>query len=1374
MTAFLSDVTNYSAPHLNVHVSAKTSYLHVFSLQQGGDSGPDIREHRSTKATASLPVRSTRSEAQDVLVYRGDHPETLLVLYEESTLQVAFDARRQGGELEFVASVDNQLLMRTASGDMTVVDFDLQPRKPLTLHVLASMRAVAPQAIYEGFRAHVLVQNNNSIDLRTTLLAFCGIEDPPSRDDDPFARLLAHAAASQLPHLQPVAHSEKPLRSVSPAIIPPGKDVERVHTLFALHSVSEELRLTSHTRAARDELGRIIAIIAYSLGLMDWIDYYSRLTPEVVSDELPKWTVKHSVATSPPSIPLIDYTEVLGDLLFGRPVRLPTPPSNAPEHMPNFATLVSVYACLRRKPGLDSKTKSFRAIKRMAELGIGLSWILGLAYHLSLPILDVIQFCRLYPDEKWDLKTFVLLDRLDVAAQNDLGPRPISTEVTPPEWSPMRITLAQFVAQPGLAFRGSPTKLPSVRFATDRRLQDVERLLATDRVRALKHPGSEQEEVVKQAVQQAVYLAFSQIIGRGLLEYASREVSHTSSYQIDPLVLQYKFPPLSPIWTPAHAADLEDWPKFHNGAAAGLAIKPGAQDIDSSWIAFHKTDTPSPEQGGFLFGLGLNGHLRSLTSWHAYPFLSLRHDFTSVGLLLGLSASYAGSQDRLLTTILSSGVASLLPPGAVELNTSPIIQAASIMGLGLVHAGSAKHRMADAALVEIGRGVLPGIDMHADYREAYSFSAACAFGLIMLGRGGSNPQYDLDAVASLRQCFTPSGADALELESAIDVNTTAPGATLALGLMYLRTGRKEVSDLLSQPRDLFELDHIRPDLLMIRAISIGLIHWEDIRPTQEWLDAQLPDFIRATWTQRSKERSEQATDQTVELAYYNIIAGACFVIGLKYASSINEDAYKLLTGTYAQFSSGVHSGGGGANSYEDKIRRAAIRQGQNIIMLAYAIVVVGTGDIAAYRKFRMLHAAESGFAYGARMASHMATGMLFLGAGRCTFGTSNFDVAALCISCFPRFGSQVDDNRAYLQAYRHFWALAVQPTCISTVDVANLQSVYLPLKADHASAEGTGTDSRMIVAPALLNSFHSLRTLAGHSPRYLTPIINVPQAIKNRQLLVRSQTVFVKQRPGFMDYTNDPKGNLTLHIIAGPLLALGWNPLDGAVVGRASVTRTQPEMRDGTWVNDYAHNSLAIAVEHTFGAHAFRQAVKSLRRAGFSVVEEATWATALDNLLLEALLTEKNEVTALVTILSNLDCRRPEQVLQLRWAQRYYASPADDTAPLGRRLRTSTLNLAWNKLVGVGKPDRSRMERYYKTLEPQPELAWHLNRLGVPPRSTLVNMRSLAHKIKVDPAVSGMSANVPQTMASVQFEMKDPGSDWYHASKLNASRVWLE
>lgn len=66
----------------------------------------------------------------------------------------------------------------------------------------------------------------------------------------------------------------------------------------------------------------------------------------------------------------------------------------------------------------------------------------------------------------------------------------------------------------------------------------------------------------------------------------------------------------------------------------------------------------------------------------------------------------------------------------------------------------------------------------------------------------------------------------------VNIDVTAPGATFALGLMFIRTGNKSVASWLDPPDTHAVLDHVRPDLLLLRIIARGLILWDDIKPTK--------------------------------------------------------------------------------------------------------------------------------------------------------------------------------------------------------------------------------------------------------------------------------------------------------------------------------------------------------------------------------------------------------------------------------------------------------------------------------------------------------------------------------------------------------------
>lgn len=87
--------------------------------------------------------------------------------------------------------------------------------------------------------------------------------------------------------------------------------------------------------------------------------------------------------------------------------------------------------------------------------------------------------------------------------------------------------------------------------------------------------------------------------------------------------------------------NMTNWPLFHNGVAAGLTINAQAKDLSNSWIKSHlaKNFELTNEQAGFLYGLGLTGHLASFSMLNIYDALTRRHDLTNIAILIGLAAS---------------------------------------------------------------------------------------------------------------------------------------------------------------------------------------------------------------------------------------------------------------------------------------------------------------------------------------------------------------------------------------------------------------------------------------------------------------------------------------------------------------------------------------------------------------------------------------------------------------------------------------------------------------------------------------------------------------------------------------------------------------
>jgi anaphase-promoting complex subunit 1 len=673
--------------------------------------------------------------------------------------------------------------------------------------------------------------------------------------------------------------------------------------------------------------------------------------------------------------------------------------------------------------------------------------------------------------------------------------------------------------------------LPHVRFGSDRRIAEVERIMQTVRVRtiSIEDPAGYNENDIlhyhQTVVNTIAVRTLAITVGSGIFDFGTRRTAVTETWDIPPIELAIKVLPGTSVIRAQLLAEDADWPCFHNGVSAALAISPDSKGIDSSWIVFNRPATLNPEHGGFLLGLGLNGHLRSLMAYHAFPYMEPRHEWTSCGLLLGLACSFAGSQDPLCTKVLSLHTHALLPLGSAELNASPVIQSSALLGLGLVHTGSRNLRMAEVALSEVGRSTLPGVNLFEGYQEAYSFSASMAFGLIMLGKGGAqSSEVDRRLLVKLRRCIF---GDTTETSNAIDTTVTSPGATLALGLMYLKTGNREVADMLEIPQSPFEADHVRPDILMLRVLARSLIMWDVINASLSWIEAQLPMFLQKGHTDHRRTSSMEIAS---ELAYFNIIAGACFAIGLKLAGTGSELAHNNLIFFFSVLSKASCSS---SMTYEGKIRRHGARQCLNVVTLALAAVMSGTGELNVLRRFRISHGQEgAGVTYGTHMATHMAFGILFLGRGHYTLGNSNLAIAAMCISFFPRFQPSPSDNKAYPQAFRHLWALAAEPRCLMARDVDTKETIYLPLRTRIQGPQNNYT--QRLISPTLIAPYELINQIMVDTPRYWAVGYDLTDPV-DKEALVRKGTMYVKRKSAYLDYNTDPKGNRSMVITAGSI-----------------------------------------------------------------------------------------------------------------------------------------------------------------------------------------------------------------------------------------------
>ncbi|CAK1583078.1 unnamed protein product [Parnassius mnemosyne] len=590
------------------------------------------------------------------------------------------------------------------------------------------------------------------------------------------------------------------------------------------------------------------------------------------------------------------------------------------------------------------------------------------------------------------------------------------------------------------------------------------------------------------------------------------------------------------VHTHAHrTAALLHWPAFHNGAAAGLALVPVAgATIHHSWVVYNKprgTQDMSTEHAGFLLALGLNGHLRDMPFMNIYEYLVKCNEMISVGLLLGLAATYRGTMDVQATKMMSIHLEPLLPPTSIELDIQQNILVAALLGVGLIYQGTCHAHYAQVLLNEIGKP--PGPEMeNCVEREGYALAAGLALGLVCVGAAHAAPAH----LATRLRAYV-LGADRRTLHAAREwcggnADVTAPGATLALGLLFLRAGDCAPAAWLRAPATPYLLDFVRPDLLMLRVVARGLILWDSIEASEEWIEDQVPATIKPYCFVKPTE--ENIDYEAMNQAYCNIVAGACFALGLRFAGSGDEEARDAVLQTCARLL------GARGRRLADLAGAATLETCLCVCLLAAGMIMSGRGDVAVLRLCRRLrartahparparpahaHPAPPALSHGAQMAVHCTIGLLFLAGGRGTLSTSKTAVAALLIAFFPKFPTHSEDNRYHLQAFRHLYVLAVEPRLILPRDLDTGKLCYAHIQV--VDLQGVVKEMK---APCIIPELDTLKEVKINDPRYWPIVFQRDQNWDQlKTFLEYTWCIDIKQRAGCLSYVSDPQGFLTI------------------------------------------------------------------------------------------------------------------------------------------------------------------------------------------------------------------------------------------------------
>ncbi|CAJ1969662.1 unnamed protein product [Cylindrotheca closterium] len=776
-------------------------------------------------------------------------------------------------------------------------------------------------------------------------------------------------------------------------------------------------------------------------------------------------------------------------------------------------------------------------------------------------------------------------------------------------------------------------------------------------------------------------------LGRGMFTIGNLQPVPAEPLPLPEISLVSRVPPTNAMLaldTSEMETDMKVWPDFHNGVAAGLRLPLHMDSNDSiskitrTWIVYNRPDEaaaqspnngsnaansnqPNPihAYGGLLMALGLRGHLTALEMTDIFDYLTQGTVTTTVGVLLGMAVNMRGSCDVSVSKMLCLHIPSLIPQHFSAIDVASPVQAAAIAGAGLLYQGSSHRMMTEFLLNEIGKR--PANDLNVVDREAYTLSCGIALGMVNLCRGegtyndgsgiGSAGLSDLRIEDRLCR-YIVGGQDDAEIRrqreesdrlslpsssaangnekcscifegNSINTHVTAPGATLALGLMYMMSGNTTIAAAIALPDTHFLLEYVRPDFLMLRVIARSLILWDDVKPSTEWIFSQLPKAAADGYEKMrtmAKNMSggapalvdeDQSFDrQAVRLIHVHVIAGACFSIGLRFAGTGNRDAAAAIFERVME----LRDLRDGTDSVSCALRPPVpvLEMCLGCVAISLAMVMAGSGDLEVLRLLKVLRwRCDEQISYGSHLAFGTAIGLLFLGGGTCTLGREPEDIAALVMAFYPRFPASSTDNQYHLQALRNLYAIAVKERSFRAIDVDTGESVFVPLEVHF---EDASNPPLKMTAPCLFfNTDAKPKELRVTSERYY------PLTLSMNNSIPRS-TIFVKRRSAHLSYLQDPhsqrsllvqtgtfQGNKALDLIASftddqKVLAFAKHLCDlGQPVGSGS---NGPFSVAG-FCSRVLHESLLLDTQEALPLYlALRTTISSLQTGSFSVATQ--------------------------------------------------------------------------------------------------------------------------------------------------------------------------
>ncbi|PRT56950.1 Negative regulator of mitosis [Wickerhamiella sorbophila] len=546
---------------------------------------------------------------------------------------------------------------------------------------------------------------------------------------------------------------------------------------------------------------------------------------------------------------------------------------------------------------------------------------------------------------------------------------------------------------------------------------------------------------------------------------------------------------VSIVFSPENlSSSTRTWGYLAHGVATGLSISKEAKNITSHWIVYNNSqeNTYPSQHAGFLLGLGIMGHLKTLEEWHIYHYLGEKDPIMSNALLMGLAASSIGTMNSKLTKVLSVHISALLPLGSSDLNVTPSIQTAAIIAMGLLYMETQNRRMSEVMLSEL-------CSTSTDRLEMYRTASGISLGLMNLGKGKDLCGFfDVEVVEEL-QAAAAIQSDARPLSP---VQLSQSGSVMALMLMFLGTNDAAVASSLNCPTSEFLANYTRPDILYTRSMARNLVLFDSIQPSREWITKQIPPAIYV-------DLSEIQYHDSDFLPFYNILCGVLVSIGIKFAGTGDESAIDVLLHYVDEFRRLSQLP---VTSVDERICKFGLTSLQSRLVISVSLVAAGRGTVSVLQRLRPLFAPITpDTTYDEYVGVSMAMGILFLGGGQYSFSRSPRSIGCLAISLMSLAGAETE--AAGWEHLRFFWAFATEKRCLIVRDV----ETHVPLQVNVEIVDRSG-GSNMLASPCLLPPLDTIADIA-IKDKMLLPI-TIHLSDPNNDLahnVMKTKTIFMQK-----------------------------------------------------------------------------------------------------------------------------------------------------------------------------------------------------------------------------------------------------------------------